>query len=106
LFIISIYSDTTVFEVNPLQHDELFRKEVERFEQARILKKIAEIQKKKGIMNLKQYKNFHSLLKDEDLPGMKFGIEKKVNKDTFENYDKLEKTKNTTAITRQCKIII
>lgn len=77
--------------MNPLEHDELNKKEADRYEQARILKKIAEIQKKKGLMNLKQYNNFNSLLKEEELPPWRFEIEKKNNKDTFDNYKKYDR---------------
>jgi len=67
-----------VFEVNPLLHDELVKKEVERFERARIERKINEIQKKKGINNLKQYKNVDVLLKEEELGSWNFAMEKKI----------------------------
>jgi len=66
-----------VFEVNPLLHDELVKKEVERFERARVEKKLQEIQKKKGINNLKQYKNLDVLLKEEELTSWNFGLERK-----------------------------
>jgi hypothetical protein len=80
-----------VFEVNPLQHDEMVKKEAERFEHARILKKITDIQKKKGVTNLKRCNDFNSLLKEEELPEMVFNLEKKSNKETFDNFDKKEK---------------
>jgi len=80
-----------VFDVNPLLHDEMVQKEVERFERARIEKKIAEIQKNKGIMSLKQFKNLDVLLKDEELVSMKFGLEKKTYKDSIDIHSKQEK---------------
>jgi len=67
------------------------KKEVERFERARIERKINEIQKQKGINNLKQYKNIDILLKEEELPGMNFHLEKKYHKETIDTTLKKEK---------------
>ena len=80
-----------MFDVNPLLHDKMVQKEVERFERARIEKKIAEIQKKKGITNLKQFKNLDALLKEEEeLPQWNFGLEKKTYKDTLDMHSKTD----------------
>jgi len=76
-----------VFEVNPLIHDEVVKKEVQRLEQARIEKKLDELQKKKGITNIKLFKNIDSIIKEEDLTAMQFSIEKKTYKDTFDHKD-------------------
>jgi hypothetical protein len=73
-----------VFEVNPLIHDKNIEKEVKRIEKARIEKKITDIQKKKGTINLKQFKNLDALLIEEDLPHWDFSLEKRTYKDTIE----------------------
>ena len=62
------------------------KKSVELKERARIEKKICEVQKKKGINNLKNLKNIEELLKEDNLPGFKFILEAKRDKDTFDTY--------------------
>jgi hypothetical protein len=81
------------------------KKEAERLERARIEKKIAEIQKKKGISNLKQLKNLDALLKEESVPNWNFNIEKKTYKDTIEISHGKEhmKTKSTLGKTGESK---
>jgi len=64
---------------------------VERFERARIEKKIAEIQKQTGITNLNQINNIDALLKENNYPSWKFTLEKKNNKDTFEDASRFSK---------------
>jgi hypothetical protein len=98
--------------VNPLIHDENVKKEVERFERARLERKIADIQKKKGISNLKQLKNLDVLLKDEELPSWNFNIEKKTYKDTINNltngsFDNTNNkdTRKSLSLTRDSKYI-
>jgi len=76
--------NSSLFDVNPLIHDELIKKEVERFERARVEKKIQELQKKKGINNLKMFKNLDVLLKEEDLPNWNFSIERKCHKESID----------------------
>jgi len=89
-----------VFDVNPLLHDELIKKEVERFERARVERKLQEIQKKKGINNLKQYKNLDLLLKEEDLPLWHFGIERKNHRESIELSNRKEKNYSVNTQTR------
>jgi hypothetical protein len=62
------------------------KKNVEIKERVRIEKKICDVQKKKGINNLRNLKNIEELLKDELIPGFKFSLETKRDKDTFESY--------------------
>lgn len=76
-----------IFLENPLVHDKNVKKEVERFERARLEKKILELKKKKGVNNLKQLKNLELLLKGEDFKPWGFEVEKKTFKDTFTNYN-------------------
>jgi hypothetical protein len=75
-----------IFQENPLVHDKNVKKEVERFERARLERKIVELKKKKGIMNLKQLKNLELLLKGDENKPWGFEVEKKTFKDTFNNY--------------------
>jgi hypothetical protein len=55
-------------------------------ERLRIEKKICEVQKKKGINNLRNLKNIEEMLKEEFIPGFKFSLETKRDKDTFDSY--------------------
>jgi hypothetical protein len=86
-----------VFEVNPLIHDKFVEKEVKRFEKARIERKIVEIQKKKGINNLKTVKNLEELLVDEDYPSMTFEIEKRTYKDNIDVMNRSERITQSNA---------
>jgi hypothetical protein len=95
LFIKIFISNSHVFEVNPLAHDKYIEKEYNRFEKARVEKKLTEIQKKKGVTNLKILKNLDALLLDDALPNMNFQIEKRFNKETIENQNKSEKRKKS-----------
>lgn len=67
------------------------KKNVERFERARIEKKIAEIQKQTGITNLNQINNIDSLLKENNYPSWNFTLEKKIHKDTFDDTGRFSK---------------
>ncbi len=71
-------------------------KEVKRFEKARIERKIIEIQKKKGINNLKTVKNLEELLVDEDYPSMTFEIEKRTFKDNIDSMNRSERRNNSS----------
>jgi len=82
--------------VNPLIHDKFVEKEVKRFEKARIERKIIEIQKKKGINNLKTVKNLEELLVDEDYPSMTFEIEKRTFKDNIDSMNRSERRNNSS----------
>ena len=57
-------------------------------ERVRIEKKICDIQKKKGINNLRNLKNIEDMLKEEHLPDFVFSLEAKRDKDTFDSYRK------------------
>lgn len=53
-------------------------------ERARLEKKIMEIQLKKGITNLKNFKNLEKYLREDSLPIFNHSIEKTKFKDTFD----------------------
>jgi hypothetical protein len=67
---------------------------VERLERARLEKKIIDIQLKKGITNLKNFKNLEQMLREERTPSFKFENEKNNFKETFAKtlYKKIGKT--------------
>jgi hypothetical protein len=65
---------------------EISKKNVERFERARIEKKIFDIHKQTGLTNLNQIKEIDNLLKENINPAWKFNLDKKTNKDTFEDF--------------------
>jgi len=70
--------NTDLFSEQQQIHGEnAIKKKYDRYERARIERKLCELQKKKGIINLKNTQNIENLIKEEDLPGMKFSIEKK-----------------------------
>lgn len=81
--------DRSMFENNPLKDDKSVISEMQRFERARLDKKIAQLQKEKGITLLKNYDNIEEILNyDSNIyPSWSFSINKKSNKDTFENYN-------------------
>jgi len=91
-----------VFEVNPLLHDELVKKEVDRFERARVEKKIQELQKKKGINNIKQY-NIDELIKEEELPCWNFAMERKNHRETIETTNRNEKKAQSNSTRQEFK---
>ena len=78
-----------------MQNDEKVKILIEKKERARIERKICDIQKKKGINNLKNFKNIEELLKDEKVPSFKFGLETKRDKETFESRKLLNKNNST-----------
>ena len=78
-----LHRNSVIFQKNPLQNDFRIKKHIEQKERARIEKKICEIQKKKGINNLKNLKNIGELIKEEVVSGFKFGLETKRDKETF-----------------------
>jgi len=91
--------NSSLFETNPLVHDELIRKEVERFERARIERKVNELQKKKGISNIKMFKDLDSLLKEEDgSSSWNFSLEKKYNKESIDSIARKENNNSNTFI--------
>jgi phosphoenolpyruvate carboxylase len=69
------------------------KKEHERLERARIDKKIAEIQKEKGVASLKNFASIEELFNSTRnyQKSMNFSIDKKTNKDTFSTFSKLNK---------------
>lgn len=79
------FRNQTIFTNKTIEAYEVSKKNVERFERARIEKKIAEIQKQTGITNLNQINNIDTLLKENNYPSWKFNLEKKSCKDTFDN---------------------
>lgn len=98
------FSKTEVFEENPLIHDEKVKQNMERLERARIERKIMEYQKKKGITDLKNFGNLEELLKEHELPGWQFGMEKKTYKDSIEISTMKAKKSENPNITRDGKI--
>jgi hypothetical protein len=76
-------------------HDEGVRKETDRYEKARIEKKIKELVMKKGINNLKHAKDLEQMLKDDELPAWNFNLEQRSNRDTIE----FTQTKRSKSIT-------
>ncbi len=75
---------------------ELVEREVKRIEKARLERKIVEVQKKKGIYNLKGLKNIDALLDDEELPTWNHALERKFHKDTLENFNVTQSSKSDT----------
>jgi len=73
-----------VFETNPIKDDKDIKKRIERYERARIEKKLCELQKQKGVNNFKNVANIEEMIKKEEHTPWHFGIEAKTYKDTFE----------------------
>lgn len=73
-----------IFERNPLAENSEYKKEIERHERARLEKRIAEIQKEKGINNLKNVKNLDELIKGKETPAWNCGLEMKHFKNTLD----------------------
>jgi len=55
-----------VFQANPIQNDEDVKKKVERYERARIERKLCELKKNKGVNNLKNVSNNEEIIKKEE----------------------------------------
>lgn len=83
-----------IFTPKNIKSYEISKKNVERFERARIEKKISEIQKQTGITNLNQINNIDNLLKENNAPSWNFGLEKKTYKDTFGDLSRFTKESN------------
>lgn len=83
--------DESIFNPKKIEAYEISKKNVERFERARIEKKIAEIQKQTGITNLNQINNIDALLKESNYPSWNFILEKKIHKDTFDDTSRFSK---------------
>lgn len=81
----------SIFNPKKIEAYEVSKKNVERFERARIEKKIAEIQKQTGITNLNQINNIDALLKENNYPSWNFTLEKKSHKDTFDDTSRFSK---------------
>ena len=83
-------------------NDKAIDKEVKRIEKARIERKINELQKKKGINNLKELKNLDALLIDEELPSWNFSIERRFFNDTIEMETQMKtEFKNNMTFTKE-----
>lgn len=92
--------DYEIFKNDPLENDATIKQEIDRYDKARIIKKIVSIQKEKGVLNLKNLKNINELiLKDTETNLMKFSLEKKTYKDTFDTYSVTNKTDKRVFIT-------
>jgi len=93
-----------VFQANPIQNDEDVKKKVERYERARIERKLCELQKNKGVNNFKNVSNIEEMIKKgEEHTPWKFGIDIKTYKDTFDirkAQEKKDDTKNSTVINK------
>lgn len=93
-------SKSQIFEVNPLVHDKIIEKDIKRVEKARIERKFTELQKRKGLLNLKGVKNLDSILLEEELPAWDFTIERRTNKDTIEMISRPER-RTKSVVTRR-----
>ena len=70
-----------------ITEDEDVQKGVERMERSRIEKKLIELQKKKGIHNIKSPKSLELIAREDDnVKQWNFSLEKKTSKDTFTTY--------------------
>ena len=67
-----------------MENDKFIKKHCEQKERARIEKKIIDIQMKKGMNNIRNFKYIDELLKEEIETDFKFTLETKCNKDTFD----------------------
>jgi hypothetical protein len=84
LYILYKFRNPLVFEINPILEDEQVKKETDRLERARIEKKLADLIKKKGVLNLRNFNDIESIVKeDRNLRPFDCSIEVKSNKDTF-----------------------
>jgi hypothetical protein len=81
-----------MFEENPLGDDGLVRLEYERYEKARIEKKLKDLILFKGYNSSNKLKDLDKLLieykKNEEMPKFRFDNETRNNKDTFDKYEK------------------
>ena len=81
-----------MFAENPLGDDGLVRLEYERYEKARIEKKLKDLILFKGYNSSNKLKDLDKLLleykKNEDMPKFRFDNETRNNKDTFDRYEK------------------
>ncbi len=87
----SIDSDKNIFSENPLKNDSLMRQGQERYEKARIEKKLKELIKEKGYNCLKKINNFEDLVNemnsDEIVTGFKFENENYGYKNNFKKFN-------------------
>jgi len=81
-----------VFEKNPIENDKLTKKRIDQMEKARIEKKLNEYKVKRGLNKIKANSNIQDIIKEDNFPSMKYGIEHKTYKDTFDNRKKQSKT--------------
>ncbi len=79
--------DENIFLDNPIKDDILTNNKVEQYEKARIQRKLIDFAKG----NLIKMKNNENLMKEFNkkvqYDNFKFGIERKTNKDTFDNFN-------------------
>jgi hypothetical protein len=68
---------------------------VDRLERARIEKKIFDVQTTKGIATQKDLKNIEALIKEENYPSLKFGLDTNFKKKTIQ-----QRTKSVDRIKR------
>lgn len=99
-----IHSMNENIKRNPLDADTQLKSKLERREQARIEKEILSFQKKRGMTNMGysdlRNSNEHNL---ESIPSMRFDIERKTCKDTFNTYENRNKSNNIFYSTRDIK---
>lgn len=87
-----------IFNLNPIKDDNLVSNEIERYEKARIDRKVKGYLLSQGYHSLNKLKTSEELIKDmtrnEIRRDFKFQNEKKTNKDTFDKYDLPQNTKS------------
>jgi hypothetical protein len=87
-----------MFSSNPLHEDELVQNEVDRYEKARIEKKLKDFILKKGVNSLNRVKTSEELLqefqRDAGLESFKFNNEVASNKDSFDKFMKYDRLIN------------
>lgn len=88
------FRNQNIFVKNPLVEDNLVKKEAERYEKARIEKKLKNLILHKGVNSLNKINNIDDLLReckhDEDLNQFKFENEIRRNKESFGKFSKYD----------------
>ena len=79
----------SIFSLNPMEKDQYFQKEVSRMEEARVRKNVENMQSKLGVTNIRMFQNtLDNSFNNEILPTMRFDIEHKSNKESFDSFKK------------------
>jgi hypothetical protein len=90
-----LFRKANIFQENPLSDDGGFRVINERYEKARIEKKLKDLINFKGYNSSNKLKDLDKLLiefkKNEELPKLRFDIETRNNKDTFDKFERVSR---------------